>query len=399
MRAGAAGDCRAAHRARAHRLVRPARRAARQDADGARGGRRAARWAGPGQHPDAEGHLRPHGVQGVRAWARPTNCRASVQANNLLLLPDPASFRAAAVGAIAPAGCRRSRGSPMASRCSSTRAACCRRALGRLSDAGFGLRCGLEVEFHIYRIDDERLDPDRAAWPGEPPRVSMIHPGYNLLAEGWSDMADEALQIVQRTAQGLGLPLRSLEIELGPEPGRGGVRRHRRADRGRPHGAVSQWRAPGAAPPRLPRQLRVHAAVRQRDGQRLAPAPVAGGSRHGRQRDAPRCAGSRCARRRCGVHAVGGRRAVPGGAAGARSRHGGAVHAHHQRLRPLSARTRWRRSRCCGAATTAARCCACSGAAATPPRASKTASASRAPTRTSTSPRRSTPGSTASGAA
>jgi glutamine synthetase len=44
----------------------------------------------------------------------------------------------------------------------------------------------------------------------------MIHPGYNLLAEGWADMADEPLQIVQRTAQGLGLPLRSLEIELGP---------------------------------------------------------------------------------------------------------------------------------------------------------------------------------------
>jgi glutamine synthetase len=44
----------------------------------------------------------------------------------------------------------------------------------------------------------------------------MIHPGYNLLAEGWADMADEPLAIVQHTAQGLGLPLRSLEIELGP---------------------------------------------------------------------------------------------------------------------------------------------------------------------------------------
>jgi hypothetical protein len=46
--------------------------------------------------------------------------------------------------------------------------------------------------------------------------MSMVHPGYNLLAEGWADMADEPLRIVQRTAQGLGLPLRSLEIELGP---------------------------------------------------------------------------------------------------------------------------------------------------------------------------------------
>jgi glutamine synthetase len=89
-------------------------------------------------------------------------------------------------------------------------------ALAELAREGLGLRCGLEVEFHIYRIDDDRLDPHRAAWPGEPPAVSMIHPGYNLLSEGWADLADEPLAIVQRTAQGLGLPLRSLEIELGP---------------------------------------------------------------------------------------------------------------------------------------------------------------------------------------
>ena len=93
-------------------------------------------------------------------------------------------------------------------------------ALERLRQAGWGLKCGLEVEFHIYRIDDRvpdaSLDPAQAAWPGEPPPVTMIHPGYNLLAEGWADMAEEPLRVVQRTAQGLGLPLRSLEIELGP---------------------------------------------------------------------------------------------------------------------------------------------------------------------------------------
>jgi len=95
-----------------------------------------------------------------------------------------------------------------------------RAALERLEQAGYGLVCGLEVEFHIYRIvdpaRDPSLDPRRAAWPGEPPSVTMIHPGYNLLAEGWADMAEEPLLIVQRTAQQLGLPLRSLEIELGP---------------------------------------------------------------------------------------------------------------------------------------------------------------------------------------
>ena len=91
-------------------------------------------------------------------------------------------------------------------------------ALARLADAGFGMKTGLEVEFHIYRITDTRpqLDPEQAAWPGLPPAVEMIHPGYNLQAEAMADLADEPLRIVQRTAQALGLPLQSLEIELGP---------------------------------------------------------------------------------------------------------------------------------------------------------------------------------------
>ena len=140
-------------------------------------------------------------------------------ANNVLLLPDPASFRTL----------------PWAPRTGWMRAEAwfedatpvaidtrriLRSALERLAAAGFGLKCGLEVEFHIYRLaagsDEASLDPRQAAWPGPAPEVRMIHPGYNLLAESSSDMADDALRIVQRTAEGLGLPLASLEIELGP---------------------------------------------------------------------------------------------------------------------------------------------------------------------------------------
>ena len=89
-------------------------------------------------------------------------------------------------------------------------------ALAALAQRGFGLVCGLEVEFHIHRIVDERLAAEEAAWPAEPPTVRLLHPGYNLLAENWADMAHEALALVRDTALGLGLPLRSLEIELGP---------------------------------------------------------------------------------------------------------------------------------------------------------------------------------------
>lgn len=94
------------------------------------------------------------------------------------------------------------------------------RALGRLADRGLGMVCGLEVEFHIYRIkggwQGPDLDAEQAAWPGLPPEVSLIHPGYNMLSDGCMDLSEEPLRIVQRTAEGLGLPLTSLEVELGP---------------------------------------------------------------------------------------------------------------------------------------------------------------------------------------
>jgi glutamine synthetase len=94
------------------------------------------------------------------------------------------------------------------------------RALARLAERGLGLRCGLEVEFHIYKLlPGDRpadRDPRLAAWPGPAPEVELIHPGYNLLSEALFDQAEAPLRIVQRTAEALGLPLLSLEIELGP---------------------------------------------------------------------------------------------------------------------------------------------------------------------------------------
>jgi glutamine synthetase len=136
-------------------------------------------------------------------------------AANLLLLPDPASF---SLLPWAP-GTACLQGQPwfadaMPVLQDSRRVL--QAALQRLHAAGLGLRCGLEVEFHVYRITDARLDPAQAEWPGEPPAVALIHPGYNLLADSATDQAEAVFAIVQHTAQGLSLPLRSLEIELGP---------------------------------------------------------------------------------------------------------------------------------------------------------------------------------------
>jgi glutamine synthetase len=140
-------------------------------------------------------------------------------AGNLVLLPDPASFKvlpwAHKTGWLQ---CQPwfQNGEPVAL---DTRRLL-QQALQKLEQSGFTMACGLEVEFHIYKIAEDgwsrALDPEQAAWPGLPPALQMIHPGYNLLSESWSDMSAVPLRIVQDTADALGLPLTSLEIELGP---------------------------------------------------------------------------------------------------------------------------------------------------------------------------------------
>ena len=140
-------------------------------------------------------------------------------ASNLMLLPDPSTFKILPWaektgwllcqpwfpnGQVVPYDSRR----------------ILQAALEKLAAKGWGMRCGLEVEFHIYKLQDaehgDDADPAQAAWPGPAPAVSMVHPGYNLLNELWFDRAEPALRIVKQTAQDVGLPLLSLEIELGP---------------------------------------------------------------------------------------------------------------------------------------------------------------------------------------
>jgi glutamine synthetase len=91
-----------------------------------------------------------------------------------------------------------------------------RRALGRLADAGFDYLAGLEIEFHIFRLDNSRLQEADATWPGEAPVVSLISQGYQYLTETRFDQIEPIVEIVRRDLNALGLPLRSVELELGP---------------------------------------------------------------------------------------------------------------------------------------------------------------------------------------
>ena len=97
----------------------------------------------------------------------------------------------------------------------STRARC-RDALDTLAKAGFDFVAGLEVEFHLFRLENPRLAPADATWPPEAPEVGLLTQGYQYLTESRYDMLDPALEVLRRGVEQLGLPLRSVESELGP---------------------------------------------------------------------------------------------------------------------------------------------------------------------------------------
>jgi glutamine synthetase len=91
-----------------------------------------------------------------------------------------------------------------------------RDALARLAAEGYDFLAGLEVEFHLFRLENPRLGPADATWPPQAPEVSLLTQGYQYLTESRFDQLDGALEPIRRGVQALGMPLRSLEVELGP---------------------------------------------------------------------------------------------------------------------------------------------------------------------------------------
>jgi glutamine synthetase len=90
------------------------------------------------------------------------------------------------------------------------------RALARLARAGFDYMAGLEVEFHLFRLEDPKLATADLTWPPAAPAVSHTTHGFQYLTETRFDQVDPIMGVLRKTVMGLGLPLRSLEVELGP---------------------------------------------------------------------------------------------------------------------------------------------------------------------------------------
>ncbi|MCZ6764109.1 MAG: glutamine synthetase family protein [Alphaproteobacteria bacterium] len=136
-------------------------------------------------------------------------------AGDVVMVPDPASFRilpwTQATGWLL-CDIYFPDGTPVPF---STRAVL-RDRLAALAEAGYDYVAGLEVEFHIFRLADPKLDPQDGGQPGTPPDVGLLAHGYQYLTETRADELDPVLEILRRDLACLGLPLRSVEVEFGP---------------------------------------------------------------------------------------------------------------------------------------------------------------------------------------
>ena len=68
-------------------------------------------------------------------------------------------------------------------------------ALAKLAKAGFDYVAGIELEFHLFKIEDARLGTDTLNWPAEPPLVSHTTHGYQYLTEGRYDQIAPVLAL------------------------------------------------------------------------------------------------------------------------------------------------------------------------------------------------------------
>src|SRR3954453_23192938 len=86
-----------------------------------------------------------------------------------------------------------------------------RNVVDKLGSRGYDFVAGLEVEFHICKLEDSRMSPEDAGQPGTPPSVSLLSHGYQYLTEQRYDQMEPVLEIIRRDVLALGLPLRSVE--------------------------------------------------------------------------------------------------------------------------------------------------------------------------------------------
>src|ERR1051325_2950989 len=91
-----------------------------------------------------------------------------------------------------------------------------KRELARLAQQKMELVVGLEVEWYLARLAEERLSEEHvgiAGVRGRAVRTSPFEPGYSYHSETNMDLMQPVLSELGRTYCALGLPLRSIENE------------------------------------------------------------------------------------------------------------------------------------------------------------------------------------------
>lgn len=125
-----------------------------------------------------------------------------VGARDMTLRPDPSTFRVLPWldgTALILSDLETTDGVPIPH---STRTIC-RKSLELLGEHNLAFKAGLELEFHLYRVDDN----------GE---LAHTHPGWDLLGEEGLDWLEPAFEPIRRGLTALGIPPLTIEAELGP---------------------------------------------------------------------------------------------------------------------------------------------------------------------------------------
>ena len=94
-----------------------------------------------------------------------------------------------------------------------------KKQLARLKARKFGLTVGLEVEWYLLRIADDRLAPENIGAigiKGKPIQVTPVEPGYSYHSESNFDIMQPVLSALCEHFEAIDLPLRSIENEWGP---------------------------------------------------------------------------------------------------------------------------------------------------------------------------------------
>ena len=91
-----------------------------------------------------------------------------------------------------------------------------RTACERLSEREFRAVMGLEVEFQVHEVTDPAREHADTTIPARSPATRAFNQSYQYLTEIRYGENGALLDTLRRTAQSMGMPVRSVEIEMGP---------------------------------------------------------------------------------------------------------------------------------------------------------------------------------------